>query len=47
MALSDLWQLKQLTALGNYLTMSTMHSTVDDVRGFNRFYTRVLGMLRA
>jgi DNA-binding MarR family transcriptional regulator len=23
-----------------------MHSLVDDVRGFNRFYTRVLGLLR-
>src|SRR5258708_4786966 len=26
--------------------MSTMPSLVDDVRGFNRFYTRVLGLLR-
>jgi DNA-binding MarR family transcriptional regulator/GNAT superfamily N-acetyltransferase len=26
--------------------MSTMPSVVDDVRGFNRFYTRVLGLLR-
>ncbi len=26
--------------------MSTMSSVVDDVRGFNRFYTRVLGLLR-
>src|SRR5436309_13728795 len=26
--------------------MSTMVSVVDDVRGFNRFYTRVLGLLR-
>lgn len=26
--------------------MSTMTSVVDDVRGFNRFYTRVLGLLR-
>jgi DNA-binding MarR family transcriptional regulator/predicted N-acetyltransferase YhbS len=26
--------------------MSTMASVVDDVRGFNRFYTRVLGLLR-
>lgn len=26
--------------------MSTVTSVVDDVRGFNRFYTRVLGLLR-
>lgn len=26
--------------------MSTMPSVVEDVRGFNRFYTRVLGLLR-
>jgi DNA-binding MarR family transcriptional regulator/N-acetylglutamate synthase-like GNAT family acetyltransferase len=26
--------------------MSTMQNVVDDVRGFNRFYTRVLGLLR-
>src|SRR6185312_10620202 len=26
--------------------MSTMTDVVDDVRGFNRFYTRVLGLLR-
>jgi DNA-binding MarR family transcriptional regulator/GNAT superfamily N-acetyltransferase len=26
--------------------MSTMTSVVEDVRGFNRFYTRVLGLLR-
>src|SRR6476620_4374752 len=26
--------------------MSTMATVVDDVRGFNRFYTRVLGLLR-
>ena len=26
--------------------MSTMSGVVDDVRGFNRFYTRVLGLLR-
>jgi DNA-binding MarR family transcriptional regulator/GNAT superfamily N-acetyltransferase len=26
--------------------MSTMRNVVDDVRGFNRFYTRVLGLLR-
>jgi DNA-binding MarR family transcriptional regulator/GNAT superfamily N-acetyltransferase len=26
--------------------MSTMLSVVDDIRGFNRFYTRVLGLLR-
>ena len=26
--------------------MSTMPSVVDDVRAFNRFYTRVLGLLR-
>ncbi len=26
--------------------MSTMSDVVDDVRGFNRFYTRVLGLLR-
>jgi DNA-binding MarR family transcriptional regulator/GNAT superfamily N-acetyltransferase len=26
--------------------MSTMVNVVDDVRGFNRFYTRVLGLLR-
>jgi DNA-binding MarR family transcriptional regulator/N-acetylglutamate synthase-like GNAT family acetyltransferase len=26
--------------------MSTMANVVDDVRGFNRFYTRVLGLLR-
>jgi DNA-binding MarR family transcriptional regulator/GNAT superfamily N-acetyltransferase len=26
--------------------MSTMQNLVDDVRGFNRFYTRVLGLLR-
>ena len=26
--------------------MSIMVGVVDDVRGFNRFYTRVLGLLR-
>ena len=26
--------------------MSTMSGVVDDIRGFNRFYTRVLGLLR-
>src|SRR4029077_19097419 len=26
--------------------MSTMQNVVDEVRGFNRFYTRVLGLLR-
>ena len=26
--------------------MSTMSTVVDDVRGFNRFYTRMLGLLR-
>src|SRR6185503_2858640 len=30
----------------NQLTMSTMIDVVDDIRGFNRFYTRVLGLLR-
>lgn len=28
------------------MTLSTMSTTVDDVRGFNRFYTRLLGLLR-
>lgn len=30
----------------NSLTMSTMTTVIDDVRRFNRFYTRVLGLLR-
>jgi DNA-binding MarR family transcriptional regulator/GNAT superfamily N-acetyltransferase len=36
-----------LTLSGNLLTISIMPvSLVDEVRGFNRFYTRVLGLLR-
>src|ERR1700759_5588430 len=35
----------QLTVSENHLTISTMPGVVDDVRGFNRFYTRVLGLL--
>src|SRR5690242_1660817 len=35
-----------LTKARNYLTLSAMAELVDDVRGFNRFYTRVLGLLR-
>src|SRR5262245_6176135 len=38
---------KRLTSSRKSLTLSTMPlSTVDEVRGFNRFYTRVLGLLR-
>src|SRR5262249_51446518 len=35
-----------LTKASNCLTLSSMNGVVDDVRGFNRFYTRVLGLLR-
>ncbi len=38
---------KQLTLSRKSLTLSIMRvSTVTEVRGFNRFYTRVLGLLR-
>jgi len=38
---------EQLTLSRKSLTLSTMPvSTVTEVRGFNRFYTRVLGLLR-
>ena len=35
-----------LTKSMNYLTMPTMVVAVDNVREFNRFYTRVLGLLQ-